>query len=40
MNVMSVIMEPVSFKPTTVYSPQHQFVVKHPITPLREHSPI
>ena len=37
---MSVIMEPVSFKRSTVYSPPHQFAVKHPVTSIREHSPI
>ena len=37
---MSVIMEPVSFKRSTVYSPPHQFAVKHPVTHIREHSPI
>ena len=36
---MSAIMEPVSFKRSTVYSPLHQFAVKHPVTPIREHSP-
>ena len=28
------------FQTTAVVSPQRQFVVKHPITPLREYSPI
>ena len=34
------IMEFVSFKKSVVYPTPNQFVVKHPITPLREQSPI
>ena len=33
-------MEPVSFERLTVHSPPRQFVVKHPVTPIREYSPI
>lgn len=33
-------MEFITFDKTTVSSTPHQFVVKHPITPLREYSPI
>ena len=35
-----VIMEPVSFERLTVHSPPRQFVVKRPVTPIREYSPI
>ena len=38
MCVMSAIMEPVSFKRSTVYSPPDQFALKHTVTPIREHS--
>ncbi len=33
-------MDPVSFQKSSVVSPPKQFAVKHPITPIREYSPI